>query len=699
MLCPRWAPRRPAQPGDRVGQTAAQKIATDSIADVPEFVKERLRALLPGFARPVQPAAGPRGGAVAVLAKQRVAAGADRAFPAMAFDGSAVAAAPATTAYAAGSPFAQAGGAWINDAARTRHRRVAVPALALHADMKVRAQASLAAVGDAAQAFLEGIRQTLSDLGEAAGVPPFMELSKGFAASFVEQHGHAPLALPSQLLLPLANRAGQLLLPSWDLGEEPRRYLYGTRGVFGARPPGAEAVAGAAGFIGRYNAMARSVATLDQAKADGFVRLLARAAHFLHGARVYGGWLSSAFSRLRSPLADLTDNTGVVPWHNTRAPAVGAGVREAILTTMDLIRPPAAYDVSIAAGARMYAQRRMDATKDNLLALTGGAPMPVSRRLDDRLAVVGLRGGAAAAATGPEVDAATSANLGTMVRLTADPFTRDSLRRVAETVLGVMGEAQSRDAVQVYNILDMNIVPLNVNAAMRDMPLAPSFNYQTLYEQLVRDTLGVRGDAFAAVSEDQQKWTGIPLGALRNSQTKDVSGARAMALLATQPYARLTLEAYELAVGAMMRGYLDVDMGRPKYLSDQLFNKALLNEVYARRVLQPPGPRAERFPIRSWDEAFQAAAEWTLAQIAGATGVWGTPDVIAAGDGPAIIASIGRPTTYTGHVLAALSPQLRAAADSHMQGTPNIQPLVVSSTPRPATLRPTGTAPPEPPAP
>lgn len=140
--------------------------------------------------------------------------------------------------------------------------------------------------------------------------------------------------------------------------------------------------------------------------------------------------------------------------------------------------------------------------------------------------------------------------------------------------------AGARRSEWIANIIDMNIMPINVHALMRGIPLAPLYNYTYTFEQFVCRMYGlspetVRLDPGAAATD------------------KPVSNTRQMfARLLINPYAQVTPAQYGFStavyepgganglVTRIFRGDDSLMMGRPKFLSDQLFNKALFGTLY-----------------------------------------------------------------------------------------------------------------------
>ena len=137
----------------------------------------------------------------------------------------------------------------------------------------------------------------------------------------------------------------------------------------------------------------------------------------------------------------------------------------------------------------------------------------------------------------------------------------------------------SRELERINNIVDMNIIPINVHALMRDTPLANLYNYEYTFEQMVASIYGEQAYRFSGPDGGSN--------AINNENTKTT---RQMFLrLLVDPYMLVTDPMYGSEVADMgstgfvhriFRGDNNLGMGRPKFLSDQLFNKALFGSIY-----------------------------------------------------------------------------------------------------------------------
>ena len=152
----------------------------------------------------------------------------------------------------------------------------------------------------------------------------------------------------------------------------------------------------------------------------------------------------------------------------------------------------------------------------------------------------------------------------------------DQAEKVVAIVGGPAGAAvaTNRQQERIFNLIDMNIVPINVHALMRDIPLVNIFNYSYTFEQMVCMLYGKLPSDIDASTEGDAKTTDTRTMFLRLMMdpympvTKPMYGSDLM-LTGTGGY-----------VHRIFRGDNNLGMGRPKFLSDQVFNKALFGSVY-----------------------------------------------------------------------------------------------------------------------
>jgi hypothetical protein len=66
--------------------------------------------------------------------------------------------------------------------------------------------------------------------------------------------------------------------------------------------------------------------------------------------------------------------------------------------------------------------------------------------------------------------------------------TRPGPRRRRKFAPRVVGSGRGLE--QIFNLVDMNIIPINVHAMMRDIPLANLYNYEYTFEQMIVSMFG-----------------------------------------------------------------------------------------------------------------------------------------------------------------------------------------------------------------
>lgn len=154
----------------------------------------------------------------------------------------------------------------------------------------------------------------------------------------------------------------------------------------------------------------------------------------------------------------------------------------------------------------------------------------------------------------------------------------------------------------IYNIIDMNIIPINVHALMRGIPLAPLYNYVFTFEQMaclmLGETIGRVGSASIDQTAAANAAADPPLfGGVRNTR-------QLMLKMMMDPYIEVPIETYgSMAqytrngsnglVQRIFRGDDSLMMGRPKFLSDQIYNKVLFGSlVPAPYTFDEAGPAA-----------------------------------------------------------------------------------------------------------
>jgi hypothetical protein len=121
-----------------------------------------------------------------------------------------------------------------------------------------------------------------------------------------------------------------------------------------------------------------------------------------------------------------------------------------------------------------------------------------------------------------------------------------------------------RKNLRVYNILDLNVVPINVHAMQREVPFINIANYSYTFDHIVKNFVA---HTTAEIVD-------------RSNDGKQTEMNLAKQLI--YPLGNRSVQDYTGHIFKIMTGSDTLNAGRPKYLSDQLWNKVLLNSIYDR---------------------------------------------------------------------------------------------------------------------
>lgn len=131
----------------------------------------------------------------------------------------------------------------------------------------------------------------------------------------------------------------------------------------------------------------------------------------------------------------------------------------------------------------------------------------------------------------------------------------------------------SRADLQIYNILDANIVPINFHALQREIPMINLYNYSYTFDHMVKQFLGV-SFANSDVADVKKSITDV-----FNATENDRYPADTLVRMLIDPCGFRSVNNYINNVWSLMAGNDGLTLNTPKYLSDQLWNKVLLNSL------------------------------------------------------------------------------------------------------------------------
>jgi hypothetical protein len=147
---------------------------------------------------------------------------------------------------------------------------------------------------------------------------------------------------------------------------------------------------------------------------------------------------------------------------------------------------------------------------------------------------------------------------------------------------------QDRKVMRVYNILDSNIVPINVHAMQKEVPFINLMNYSYTFDHLCKELIGqvyrvtplydIKGDSPTFPAADRQGFSDG--NEWKNFMHPEDTLVRSM----IYPMGYRPLGEYINNVYRLMAGNTSLSLGRPKFLSDQLWNKVLCNNLFDNKL-------------------------------------------------------------------------------------------------------------------
>lgn len=165
----------------------------------------------------------------------------------------------------------------------------------------------------------------------------------------------------------------------------------------------------------------------------------------------------------------------------------------------------------------------------------------------------------------------------------------DSIARITEMLSGKNPDDRPlRGRAILDNILDLNIVPINVHAMMRDIPLINIYNYAYTCDRMIIETVGVsnRDTADELLKRESEVYSGFTYNGRNhhevfNDDSTIIKDSRDLFVkLLINPYAAVQPDHYRKFMSKIFVGNSAVGYGRPKFLSDEIFNKVLFGELY-----------------------------------------------------------------------------------------------------------------------
>jgi hypothetical protein len=389
---------------------------------------------------------------------------------------------------------------------------------------------------------------TAGVMRELADEAKYFQTQENSIQDYRARYNKFPI-MPLSLVLAYAHNDGNVLgrmLPQQAVGTSWFKFEYGTRKMLG-RPSmkfGLDDAPGVRKVLDGYNATAGAREKIDAGRYEGFMLKTIQGMQFFTDVQYLVGAMLPSSPVVGAVVAGAEQVVGRV-FQMSKTVGIG-GANNAVIT-------PASMTVVLGA-----------VVADAVAAQTG---VRTSRDPNNTVA----NGAYSVAVTAEQsINVVESSNQ------------RQSLLLITKSL--AMGDRSqmggtTREIEQVANIIDMNIMPLNVHALMRTIPLAPLYNYAYTFDQEIALMFGEQSGRIAALSMDQTA------GAGGVSNTREVFLKMLQDPLCVVPDATYGTQLARVRGGRqgllqrIFRGDDSLGMGRPKFISDQLFNKALFGSM------------------------------------------------------------------------------------------------------------------------
>lgn len=424
--------------------------------------------------------------------------------------------------------------------------------------------------------LMTSCEQVLREIGDD---PKYFELYQNSIKDYKAQYNMDPFMPLSSTLTVLknVNNTNNLdFFPIHVLGQDPFKFMYGTRSLLGqpTSQPLAEHVLGFTQIVDGFNMVIDTKLQADKSRADAFMKTFVKLLRYVHELKhiksiltpyilIDGGrfgihpnalpandtqlYIGGMFARDDLVLTDQQRGTGA-PRTDDATPtySIYAGTGPVFLTNRSVVS--------------LVADTKNDKRKDR----NGGRkyPQPVY---------------------------SVSKTLGDVIKMTESSFKEDKIK---ELVTYLVRYKKSGKSLEVQNIIDLNIVPINVHALMREIPLVNLYNYAYTFDRLIIELYyGLQNEnARKLIAELCDYDNGSTNSLKRITSAKDM-----LVALLLNPYMNLfadgqegplgTVEkvnTYERYTKSMLAGAANNgELGRPKFLSDQIFNKVVFGQLYA----------------------------------------------------------------------------------------------------------------------
>lgn len=466
-----------------------------------------------------------------------------------------------------------------------------VPTFMTSKDAKIRFTNILDGIDKGLNALIQTCEQVYR---EVADDPKYFELGQNFIRDYKLQHNTDPLMPLSSTLAILRNVDGATynnFLPVHAPGTNQFKFIHGTRLLLNQPnvQPQAEHNPGWAQIIEAFNLIGESKSQIDKTKADSYMKSFVKMIRYIYEAKHIKGVLTPYMVDVEdtvvahTPVMKIVNHySGNTVENNTKLAIGGLFTRDDLVITekkhgdptsnrdrgraeqLYSIRGPVYItnkaDISIITDQRVPNWRSNDINKFGSNPRT---PIPVY---------------------------SITNTLSETIKLTESSFKDDRIKDIVDHILN---NKEQYNSMEIQNIIDLNIVPINVHALMREIPLANLYNYAYTFDRLIIELY------YGFQNENARKLISELCNDNHESLKRITTAKDMLVQLLLQPYINVYyndlnelpnnerssaefngINYYEKFVKRVLVGSTGNELGRPKFLSDQLFNKVLFGEVY-----------------------------------------------------------------------------------------------------------------------
>ncbi len=407
-------------------------------------------------------------------------------------------------------------------------------------------------ITSACSSMIQSCEQVLREVGDT---PKYFELHSDSIKDYKNQYNEEPLMLLSSALHLLQNASGSCdILPVHSVGEEKFKFAFGIRSLIshlGANVK-LDSMPGMKWLFDQFDQLVDPKMKLSSTKYDDYLKAMLKGLQFIYESKHLAGSVSSFV--LSYPRSDAKSRNGNLNMF-----------KQGIFTRHDLVvgnaSPSGAPRTAGLSSDPDSSFDTIDLTNRSAVSIIHG--VKTSHKVARPVYAIGK-------------------SLADVIRLTESSDRDARIRDVVEWMK--LDAIKGKNPREIQNIIDLNVVPIDVHALRREIPLVNLYNYSYTFDRMIVDLYyGLRNDG--AKSMINAICNGV------NGAELDIGSARDMLVtLLINPYIDLrpsadTANAIERGaltnhLTGMLVGEGISELGRPKFLSDQIFNKVVFGELY-----------------------------------------------------------------------------------------------------------------------